>query len=291
MRRALLVAAGVVLLAVAVLTRPAPARGSATAALGRSMGGLRVMVVDGLFLRAEAQRKAGRVEDAAALYRSILELDPENEAATAFLAATFVQELMPQIPDLEERFGWWEEARMLLLGALVRRPEAPELNARLANLILDVPLADPALESLIAAKLEYPRLTALRYLAKAARYAETLPRLGRGHLVRIGLLAPDVATRALAAGDAAVLAEAKDIGRAVLLSRGPVLAQIRLEVDSRVHVAQLLRSGLAAVDATAAALAGEGPRAEAVAAIAAYEALLPGTRLADTLRGLLQEGR
>lgn len=290
MTRALLLAAGLVLLAAAAVLRPAPPQGDVTAALGRSMGGLRVMVIDGLFLRAESQRKAGRVEDAAALYRTALALDPANEAATAFLAATYVQELMPQIPDPAERFAWWEEARTLLLEGLARRPAAAGLGTRLASLILDLPLADPALEPLLAAKLKRPRLLALRTLAAAARATGTLPRLGRNHLVRLAGLAPDVAAQALARGDTAVLQEALDIGREILLLRGPLMAQVHLDEESPVGLDRLLRAGIAAVEAVQAALGG-GPRRAAEEALAAYESLMPQTRFVADLQALLDRGR
>jgi tetratricopeptide (TPR) repeat protein len=245
------------------------------------------MVIDGLFLRAESRRKAGRVEEAAALYRTVLDLDPANEAAAAFLAATYVQELMPQIPDLKERIGWWQEARGLLAGALARNPSSAALHARMANLILDSPLADTRFEGLIAQDLGNPRLVALRHLAEAMRLAETLPRLGRGHLVRVALLAPDVAGRAMITSDSAVFAEAMAIGREALSLRQAVLEQILLEADPSVHLAAVLRAGLEAVDAVDAARHGRRPPAQAEAAIAAYEALLPGTVRIATLRAAL----
>lgn len=288
MKRALLLVAGLLCLALAVLLRPAPAAEDATAALGRSMGGVRVMVIDGLFLRAESRRRAGRVEEAAALYRTVLELDPANEAAAAFLAATYVQGLMPQIPDVEERVAWWQEARALLAGALARNPSSAALHARMANLILDSPLAGTQFAGLIAKDLGNPRMVALRHLARAMRLAETLPRLGRGHLVRLALLAPDVAGRALILDDRALQEEAVAIGREALALRGAVLAQIPLQDDPSVHLAAILSAGLEAVDAVVEARAGDRSKASAEAAIAAYEALLPGTVRIATLRTALE---
>ena len=48
MSRGALLTGGLVLLALAAAWRPAPAAGDATEALGRSMGGVRVMVIDAL---------------------------------------------------------------------------------------------------------------------------------------------------------------------------------------------------------------------------------------------------
>jgi len=289
MRRGLLLLAGILLLAAAVLLRPAPTSGDAMAALGRSMGGLRVMVIDALFLRAEAQRKAGRVEDAAALYHTVLGLDPDNEAAAAFLASTYVQELMPQIPDPKERFLWWQEAYELLAAAIERNPRSPTLHARLAYLILDPVLADPDLEPLLAGELGNPAIQALRNLDAAARGAATLPKLGRGHLLRAALLAPHVAAQALAAGDMGAQDEAVRIGRRLLAQRGDVLAEIRLDETASADLRQLLEAGLRAIDAVDHARLGDGTPSAAMVAIETYAALAPQAEAPGILRRVVEQ--
>ncbi|MDJ0520549.1 MAG: hypothetical protein QNJ90_00590 [Planctomycetota bacterium] len=286
MRRGLFLGGGVVLLAVAVLLRVPPPAEPATAALGRSMGGLRVMVINGLFLRAESRRRDGRVEEAAGLYRTVLELDPANEAAAGFLAATYVQELLPQIPDLRERFGWWQEARGLLAAALERRPDAPGLHARMANLVLDAPLADPGFAALLREEIPQPGRHALRHLRTAFRGAGTLPRLGRDHLVRAALLAPDVAARGLLLEDEEARTEAVAIGREALTLRRGLLSEIRL--DDGTDLAAVLTAGLDAVEAVAAAGPDPASRAAAGRAVGAYDKLVPRSRVVQTLRAVLQ---
>jgi len=293
MSRAWLFAGGVLLLAVSVGLTPSSTggEGGVTAALGRSMGGLRVMVIDGCFLRAEALRKSGRIEDAAALYQTVLDLDPVNEAASAFLAETYVQELMPQVADLQERFTWWDQARQLLEAALARRPDAFELHARLASLLLDPTLADPALAPLIEARVGGAQRLALRHLARAVRGTETLPRLGRSHLMRAALLAPLEAARALAAGDDEDLAWTRKFAADMLAQRGGVLGDLRLEAGQATSLRTLLQVGMAAVEAVAAARRGRGTVAEAKRGIAAYDALVPGSGLVPALRLLLDKPR
>ncbi len=280
---------GIALLGVAVWARPAPddAEGGVTAALGRSMGGVRVMIIDGLFLRAESQRKAGRVEDAAALYETVLELDPHNEAATAFLAESYIQDLMPQIPDVKERFSWWQEARGLLAAAIQRRPDAWELHTRMANLILDPPLAHPDLEPRIDKALQGAGRVALEHLHKAVRGTETLPRLGRSHLVRYALLAPYEAGRALAAGDRSRIGQLLVDMAGVEQLRGDLLRQIQLDAGSATSLSDLLGAGSTAVHATWGVRLGSRTREAALQAVDAYDALLPDTKLVGLLRDAL----
>ena len=108
-RRAMLTL-GVLALALAgALAPPAPgragARPSVLASVGASLGGLRVLLVDVLFLRAGALQKSGQPEEAAALYETVMELDPENDSATAYLADLYVDALLPQSATAEGHFA------------------------------------------------------------------------------------------------------------------------------------------------------------------------------------------
>lgn len=286
-RRLLVVAAAACLGIAALLAPPAVDRGDGVAAaIGRSMGGVRVMVIDGLFLRAEAERKAGRVEEAAALYESVLELDPANEAAVMFLSNVYVDELMPQVPDVEGRFQWWREARALTLRALGRHPDSAALQAHACQLILAAPRVDQALVGLLEAELERPRLVALRHLRAAVRGAETLPRQGRSHLTTMTVLAPLVAAEGLRDRRAGELAEGLAAGREALRLRGDVLRTMR-SADLEVDLRRLLELGLEAVEAVRdVRLRGADPR-RAVGLVLAYREALPDSGLPDVLREIL----
>jgi tetratricopeptide (TPR) repeat protein len=287
------VVAGVLALALAAWLRPVPttARATTLGAIGASMGGARVMLIDALFLRAEALRRAGRIEDAADLYRTVLELDPANQAAILHLVGTYVDEILPQGVDLADRFAWWQAARALLLHALRLHPDAPRLHHRMAVLILDAGDADPALVPLIAKALGTPRRIALRHLRQALRATATLPREGRTHLVRAALLAPTVAARALRDGDRAGLREALGTIHDLLALRAPELHQMLLDEESEHTLEELVRTDLAAVEAVRDADGSAAGRARAEAAIRASDRLLPGRELPGLLRQALQRGR
>src|SRR5204863_3640373 len=77
-RRALALVAVAALCAAAALAAASP---PAPSSAGASLGGARVVLVDALFLRAEALRKEGRVDDVPAIYRRILEPDPGSDVA------------------------------------------------------------------------------------------------------------------------------------------------------------------------------------------------------------------
>jgi len=289
MRRLHFVLAGSLCLFLAVLLHPVSEEESAgaLAAVGQSMGGSRVMVIDALFLRAEAQRKAGRIEDAAALYQAVLDLDPANEAATIFLVNVYVDELIPQIPDAAERHAWWLDARGLLATALARRPRSAPLHARAAGLVLDGRRPGGALDARPAAEIEQASWEALRHLDQAVRFTDTLPRRGRVHLVQIGLLTPELAAEALRDGDEKALREALAIGDGVLRTRAAVLETLGLGGGRDTSLADVLRAGLGAVRATRAAIRGVGDPATAQARIAACQALVPGWPTPEILTGLL----
>ena len=292
-RRACLLA-GLVLLAGATALRPHRPSAAATplAALGDSMGGARVMAVDALFLRAEALRKTGRTEDAAALYATVLQLDPENEPAVVFLANTYVDELLPLGLAPVERFAWWTKARDLLTTALQRRPRSAVLQDRLASLFLEILRSHEDLQPLLEAAFGDPRRTALRHLRVAVEEAEVLPRQGRAHLVRAALLAQDVAVAALASGDADAYGEALGTLETLLGRRAEVLAQLPLEVEGGPDLLSLAQAAVGAFRAVQALRQEEGvSRALAVARVAAYEALLPDSPLPQRLHEILKRER
>jgi len=289
----LLVAASVLLLLAVVLREP-PVRGQGgtLAAVGRSMGGLRVVVIDGLFLRAEALRRGGRVEDAAAHYQAVLDLDPANEAATIFLANLFVDEMLPIAVDADARFLWWREARALLAQAIARRPRSAALHNRAASLIMGLTRMQPDLEPHLVTELGNWRLAALRHLRVAFEESAGLARLGRNHIAHAALLAPEVAARGLRDEDAAAYAEALEIARALARLRAPVLEELLIDPERGDEtLAVLLAASSEALEATAAALGAPERRADAEAAIARYDELRPHYWPSRLLRELLERGR
>ncbi|MDF1703031.1 MAG: tetratricopeptide repeat protein [Planctomycetota bacterium] len=296
MRRVLLFALAAALLLVAALLREPPARGEKTTlgAVGESMGGMRVVVIDGLFFRAEALRRRGRLEDAAGLYHAILELDPANEAATIFLADLFVDGMLPGAVEAEARFLWWREARGVLTDALARSPTSAPLHDRAASLITRLPLANPDLEPRLARELGNWRLAALRHLAIAVEQTGTLARRGRGHVVHASLLAPDVAARALRADDEATYTEALRLGRRLQVVRAGVLEQVLMEADRPESLGALLAASLDALEAVAA-VPGQpdapGAAEAAGAAVARVEGLQTNLLLTRLLREVLDGHR
>lgn len=285
----LLAALGCLLVAV-LLAPPAPEQEGASVlgAVGRSMGGVRVFAIDAIFLRAEAQRRAGRVDEAAALYETALEMDPANEAATIFLVNLIADDLMGQEPDPEARLGWWRRARALLQGALERHPDSPSLHARFAGLLLEVRRVGSAVSVSDEAAVEVGRL-ALEHLVVAARATGTLPRLGRVHLIQFPVLAPEVAAEALAAGDDRLSGEVLATGHEILVLRAEVLGELRFEEDDTFGLADILRAGLEAVEAVRKHRAGQISTSVAQARIEACRALLPDWRLPARLESLLGE--
>ena len=293
MRRAgWLVLGGLLLLLAAILREP-PRRGEQTTlgAIGASMGGMRVVAIDGLFFRAEALRRRGRLEDAAGLYHAILELDPANEAATIFLADLFVDGMLPGAVEAEARFLWWREARGVLEDALARRPDSAALHDRAATLIVQLPLGQPDLEPYLARELGTWRLVALRHLAVATERTAVLARRGRGHVIHAALLAPDVAARALAVGDEAAYREALRIARRLQVRRADALGTVLVDPDRPERLGQLLEAALAALEATAGALADPARRPAAEAAYAALDAVDPANAYAPRLRQVLDARR
>lgn len=293
MSRGVLLAGGLVLLGVAALLRTPPAdheRGTLEA-VGASMGGMRVVVIDGLFVRAESLRRLGRLDDAAGLYHAILELDPGNQAATIFLADLFVDGMLPGAVDAASRFQWWREARGVLTDALARTPDAPALHDRAASLIVRLPMSQADLETRLVAELGNWRMVALRHLAVAFEATDVLPRRGRGHVRHAALLAPDVAARALHAGDTATFTEALALGRRLQAVRADALGLLTIDTERSEPLGFLLAASLDALEATAAVRAGAGEAATAEAAIERVETLEPRLRLPRLLREVLDAPR
>ncbi len=287
----LLLVAFLCLLGAAVLREPPERTGDNTlAAVGRSMGGMRVVVIDGLFFRAEALRREGRAEDAAAYYQAVLDLDPANEAATIFLANLFVDEMLPLAIEAEARFLWWREARALLAHAIARHPRSAALHNRAASLLVGLTRVQPDLESLLEAEVGNWRLAAVRHLQVAFEESEGLARLGRNHIVRAALLAPEVAARALQEGDRAAYEEALAIALELERLRGPVLAELLIEEERGESLAALLRVSIEALEQTEAAGSDPKRRAAAEETIAQYELLLPDHYLPPLLREFLGRG-
>jgi hypothetical protein len=246
--RLLLTLAGVAALAAAVPlggalgTHPpaSAAGGSPLEALGRSLGGWRILAVDVLFLRGEGLRKQGRTEELPAIYQSLLELDPGNEAVADMLAGEYVDNLLPTAPTPEARFAWWREAWDVTLRALRAHPDSARLAFKASDLLLRVPDARPELAGLIdpvaggagGAGGEAEReARGLAFLLAAARRTEHLPKVGRLHLLRLARSAPLLAARALLRGNppdhAALLLSAGD---ELLRLHPAALAEIKEEV-------------------------------------------------------------
>lgn len=286
---------GLLLLALAAVGRepPRPSGQSTLGAVGASMGGMRVVVIDGLFFRAEALRRRGRLEDAAGLYHAILELDPANEAATIFLADLFVDGLLPGAVDAQSRFLWWREAHGVLQDALARRPRSAPLHDRTAALIVRLPLGQPDLEPRLAKELGNWRLEALRHLGIAFEEVATLPRRGRGHIRHAALLAPYVASLALAAGDMRSYGEAVRIGRRLQSLRGEILDELLIDSERPERLGTFLGAALDAVEDAAAwrAAPSAARRTTALAALDRVEALQPDLRWTRRLRELLDGPR
>ena len=201
MKRAWLLVPGVLSLALAGFLREAPpAAGSSLEALGRSLGGWRVLAVDVLALRAEALRRQGRLEELPALYEAMVELDPGNAAGTAALAEAISTFLVPDAPTSEERRQRWLEAFRLVERGLAAHPESALLTSEASHLLLGVAESRPDLERDVDALYGGPstrEALGLGYLLAAARTTELLPRSGRAHLSALAREAPRLAARAL----------------------------------------------------------------------------------------------
>ncbi|MHC5009566.1 MAG: hypothetical protein ACYTG6_01305 [Planctomycetota bacterium] len=274
------------------LAPPAPsADAGALSAVGRSLGGARVALVDLLFLRAESLRRDGRVEEVPALYEAVLELDPENTAAVDFLAATYAYDLLPHGPDVEARYGWWQEAWRLVERGLERAPDDAALLLRSSDLLLDVLARHPGVEA--RARIDHGEVDrlGLERLMAAARITESLPRRGRLHLTRLAFGVPLAAAVRLPEDDAGV-SSILAMGRELLALRRDALADMRytLEGDAPgeegIALDAFFARSLDVVGAVRDALRA-GDRGAARDALRAFRRDVPDTALAGVLEQVI----
>lgn len=294
--RPLLFAAGVVTLALAVLLAPAarPAAGGALGALGSSLGGLRIALIDLLFLRAERLLRQGRLDEVPPLYEAILDLDPENIPAVEHLAAVYGYDLFGEAPDTRGRVYWWRRAWDMLEDALARHPDDATLLVRSSDLLLEVAPRDAEVETWVSAfVVADPRRLGLERLLHAARITPTLPRRGRIHLLRLAVLVPlEGAVRLRDGRDPEPILA---LGDTTLSLRRDTLAEVRVPGPPRadgtpgpgVPLDVLLEEGLRAVRAVAQAVhAADRPAGEA--ALARLQRHVPDPELVGVLRGLVE---
>lgn len=183
-----------------------------------ALGGLSTVLVDAWFLRAEALRREGRVEEVPALYRRILEADPDSETAIDYLADAEANDLLPLAPTAEARLAWWDEADALLVRALERRPDSPRLLFRRAQLRLGPATSDPAISRALTARGADLPLDAFRLLAESVERAPSLGRAGRAHLVAFARLVPGLLAERFVRRGA---------GADEILARGEALLRLR----------------------------------------------------------------
>lgn len=302
MSRLGLVLLGAVLLVAGVLARPrrSALEGGALTALGRSLGGARVLAADALFLRAEALRRSGRLEELPALYQTLVELDPLNTDALEVLAGELAEQALPAAGTLAGRLAWWREAWSLLERGMRLNPGSAALAVRAADLLLRVPEEQPGL----AAEVERGLLggtveredRGLALLLAAARDTSQLPRSGRLHLLRLARWAPLLAARSLERGEPSARAELRlGVAEELLWLHPAVLAEMQEIVEQErgsaepqsVPVAIVLRAAIQAVRTVAQAQA-DGGRAEAQAALRVYVGVAGATDLAGLLGRLLE---
>lgn len=267
--RPLLLAAAALAGALALAAYAPPRATDAAAALG----GARPLVVGSLFLRAEALRAQGRLDEVPALYRRILELDPTSSSAVDHLAGILAYDLRTTAPTAEGRVGWWREADTLVAAALVRAPDDALLLTRRADLLLLVPALDSAVADALKAAGRDRDLEALRALRRAAERSAGIPRLGRLHLDLVARHAPRVAAERLADGRGDDAREALAIGDEVLRTRASALADLSLDDAPDAPPASIvLEAGLNLVRRFAADVEASPPRPDdARALLDAYE--------------------
>jgi hypothetical protein len=278
--------AGLTALALSLLlASPPPANEDAGAleAVGRSLGGLRVLVTDVLFLRAERLREEGRVEEVPSLYETVLDLDPDHADAADFLAAVVGFDLVADAPDAASRRQRWERAWDLLTRARARHPHDPALEVRAADLLLEVPSHHADLASFVEERVGDRKLEGLRLLLDAARETPTLARRGRYHLLVLSEVIPALALDRLARDEAEPLLA---MGDELLALRGDVLAEMSWLGTTEdgeplaVPLDHVLRLGLGAVREIAARGRDAVPEVRA-----RVERETPGSALARALGG------
>lgn len=227
-----------------------------------ALGGVRTVVVGSLFFRARALAKEGRLDEVAAAYRRILELDPTSVAATDHLASVLAYDLRLLAPTDEGRVGWWREADALVARASDTLPDDPVLAARRADLLLVTPRLDPAVARALrddeAAGRRDVDGEALRALRAATADERPPARVGRRAIELVARHAPRVAAERFAAGRSPQ--EALALGEEVLLRHGPALSELHLDGDPEGPPALVvLAAGLRVVQRVAEALRGAPP--------------------------------
>ncbi len=277
-RALLLAAASFVVAGLLASTAPPRARPPFDA-----LGGAKPLVVDALFLRADALRRAGRADELPALYRRILEIDPGSDVAVDYLADVEARDLAPEAPSPEARAGWVEEALSLVESALARDPASARLHWRRADLLENVAGGHAVLRERLLARRVDRRLEALRELAAAARLTGSIPRLGRIHLAAFCRLAPVVAAERLVAG-APGYDEALRLGDEVLAVRREELEELQLDPDDPGPAAFRLYGALALLRLVRERLDARPPALEqARALIALYAKSVPNDPLPSLL--------
>jgi hypothetical protein len=245
-----------------------------------------VLAIDAMFLRAEALRRRGRAEEVPALYETILDLDPRNDAAVDFLAGAYAYDLLPGAADPAGKLDWWVAADDLVERGLRARPGSIRLLFASFLLLVEVPERAGIVEA-VERRVPARERLALERLMGAVRAAPTLPKGERTHLVYAAGYVPFVAARALAGGGPPEDVErALAAGDEALRLRPWDLSQVWASPDGKTRLDEALAAGLAAVRAARDALRG-GSRAAAREAIGRYRSVAGLTPTADLLEDLL----
>jgi hypothetical protein len=256
--------------------------------LPASLGAARALFVDALFLRAEALRGHGRVDEVPGLYRRILDLDPDNEAAIDFLADVLARDLRASAATPAGRVRWWTAARDLVDAGLARRPDSARLHFRAGDLFTALPAADPDVRAHLAASGVDADGRGLEHLARAARLAGSLPKWGFLHLDALVRLSPRLAADRLARGAPGV-DEALAAGDALLALRSRELGEFLLDPDPALAAGQRLEAALHLVKGVRRALSADPPDRDAARRLhEAYERLVADDAVARALRPLVR---
>ena len=270
---------------------------SVLSAFGRSMGGLRVLVENALYLRAERLRREGRPYDAVALYQTLVELDPASDAATTHLVDVQAGVMLEDVPSSDGRFQLWRDVLSRVEDAIRRHPTSARLEWRAAELLLSHYLVDDELNRRIDAA--YPRRDDLAFdhLRRAVMLADELPRRGRLPLHQYVCHAPVVAMRALKRDDNRrfneVLASMKHVhtlraeGLGELLwGRGPPDADLPIGWDDEdlIPMRDVLAASITALDALK-----RGPLEPARAAVGHYAETVGPCLAVNLMRDRLEQ--
>ncbi len=289
--RRLLVAGALLVGAVVVAPEPSRDSGDPLASFARSLGGARIAAIDAVFLQAEAARRAGRADDAADLYELALRLDPDDDAAAAYVAEARFDALssIPEVPIRRDAFLALLDDLEATVSRRARRARLREVAARL---VLAARAFDPDLYAALRTRWSRPTLTALRWLADAARETGHLSgtALDRSHLRQAASLAIELAATGIAEQNAPLRDEALEVARDLLSRRGDLLATLLNmpwdtgedpEPGEAVPLDDLLREGIAAV------LAVDRAAPDAAERVAAHRMRAGPTRAARALEDAL----